>query len=39
MIKRSAISLGAITKEIGERKTTTTLTGLLKTKDIITIQD
>ena len=39
MIKRSAIPVGAITKNIGESKSIRTLAGQLKTKDVITMQD
>jgi hypothetical protein len=39
MIKRSAILVGAVTKDIGERKSIRTLEGQLKTQDVITMQD
>ena len=39
MIKRSAIPVGAVTKDIGESKSIRTLAGQLKTQDVITMRD
>jgi hypothetical protein len=39
MIKRSALPIGAVTKDIGESKSIRTLAGQLKTQDVITMQD
>ena len=39
MIKRSAIPVGAVTKDIGKSKSIRTLAGQLNTQDVITMRD
>ncbi len=39
MIKRSAIPVGAVTKDIGKSKSIRTLAGQLNTQDVITVRD